>query len=146
MSLQEIESESYDYEQTLVRPNDTKKQRVDVGLRCLDVRKVHGRTPRVRSQPRVENSRGGGAASRRAAKLALQRAYEAKISKRLLGSIFSLGAKAWRSCKQFVVRHIGEDWLFLLVLGLLMAFLSFVLDYLIEKCQQGIPCLEYILI
>lgn len=61
-------------------------------------------------------------------------------------SFFSLGAKAWRSCKQFVIRHIGEDWLFLLVLGLLMAFLSFVLDFLIEKCQQGIRCFEYILI
>ena len=45
----------------------------------------------------------------------------------------------WRAIKKFVVTQIGEDWLFLLIIGVIMALLSFTLDYLIEKSQQGMP-------
>ncbi|XP_062505166.1 chloride channel protein 2-like [Corticium candelabrum] len=43
----------------------------------------------------------------------------------------------WRAIKKFVVTQIGEDWLFLLIIGVIMALLSFTLDYLIEKSQQA---------
>ncbi|BFZ23084.1 hypothetical protein BsWGS_26123 [Bradybaena similaris] len=32
---------------------------------------------------------------------------------------------------------VGEDWIFLALLGILMAILSFVMDYIIEKCQEA---------
>lgn len=32
---------------------------------------------------------------------------------------------------------VGEDWIFLLILGVLMAVLSFGMDFIIEKCQEG---------
>ena len=36
-----------------------------------------------------------------------------------------------------VISKIGEDWLFLTLLGILMALLSFGMDFVIEKCQTG---------
>ncbi|XP_067658627.1 chloride channel protein 2-like [Haliotis asinina] len=39
--------------------------------------------------------------------------------------------------KDFIFKKIGEDWLFLALLGVLMAFLSFSMDYVIEKCQEA---------
>ena len=36
-----------------------------------------------------------------------------------------------------VLRKIGEDWVFLTLLGVTMALLSFIMDYAIEKCQEG---------
>ncbi|XP_065842216.1 chloride channel protein 2-like isoform X2 [Oscarella lobularis] len=102
MSLQEIESESYDYEQTLMYGKYT--------VELQEFARSHASRIREEEAQRRDEQRN---------------------------LRYSARAKAWRSCKQFVVRHIGEDWLFLLVLGLLMAFLSFVLDYLIEKCQQA---------
>ena len=36
-----------------------------------------------------------------------------------------------------VLRKIGEDWIFLTLLGITMALLSFLMDYAIEKCQEG---------
>ncbi|GFR83380.1 chloride channel protein [Elysia marginata] len=32
---------------------------------------------------------------------------------------------------------VGEDWIFLAILGIVMAFLSFTMDYIIEKCQEA---------
>lgn len=32
---------------------------------------------------------------------------------------------------------IGEDWVFLALLGVTMALMSFTMDYIIEKCQEG---------
>lgn len=37
---------------------------------------------------------------------------------------------------------MGSDWVFLLVLGIVMALISFVLDLAIDKCQTGV--LRYI--
>ena len=36
-----------------------------------------------------------------------------------------------------VFHAIGEDWVFLSLLGVLMALLSFTMDFIIEKCQSG---------
>jgi len=32
---------------------------------------------------------------------------------------------------------VGEDWIFLILLGLLMALVSWAMDYTIAFCQQG---------
>ncbi|GFO05792.1 chloride channel protein [Plakobranchus ocellatus] len=42
---------------------------------------------------------------------------------------------------------VGEDWIFLTILGVVMAFLSFTMDFIIEKCQEGsgIPEMKTIL-
>ena len=43
-------------------------------------------------------------------------------------------------CTRFrnkVLKRIGEDWVFLTLLGVTMALLSFIMDYVIEKCQEG---------
>eukprot|EP00117_Sycon_ciliatum_P024435 scpid42908/ scgid20503/ Chloride channel protein 2 len=42
----------------------------------------------------------------------------------------------WRSVKHFVKDHIGEDWIFLLILGISMALLSFFVDYTIQQCLR----------
>ncbi|XP_050414602.1 chloride channel protein 2 isoform X1 [Patella vulgata] len=39
--------------------------------------------------------------------------------------------------RNFVFSKIGEDWLFLALLGILMALLSFSMDFIIEKCQEA---------
>ncbi|CAH1772897.1 unnamed protein product [Owenia fusiformis] len=36
-----------------------------------------------------------------------------------------------------VVAKMGEDWVFLAILGISMALLSFLMDFLIEKCQEA---------
>ncbi|XP_074653821.1 chloride channel protein 2-like isoform X2 [Tubulanus polymorphus] len=41
-----------------------------------------------------------------------------------------------RGCN-FVISKIGEDWLFLAILGVLMAVLSFVMDFAISHCQMA---------
>lgn len=33
--------------------------------------------------------------------------------------------------------RLGEDWIFLAMLGIIMALLSFGMDFVIEKCQEG---------
>lgn len=33
--------------------------------------------------------------------------------------------------------RLGSDWVFLLILGIIMALISFVLDLAIDKCQTG---------
>jgi len=35
--------------------------------------------------------------------------------------------------------RLGSDWVFLLILGIVMALISFVLDLAIDKCQTGMP-------
>ena len=42
-----------------------------------------------------------------------------------------------RKVRDVVFKAIGEDWVFLSLLGVLMALLSFAMDFIIEKCQSG---------
>jgi hypothetical protein len=37
-----------------------------------------------------------------------------------------------------VVGPVGEDWIFLTLLGVVMALLSFAMDFIIERCHTGI--------
>ncbi|ESO95685.1 hypothetical protein LOTGIDRAFT_160236 [Lottia gigantea] len=39
--------------------------------------------------------------------------------------------------RDFVFSKVGEDWIFLAILGVLMALLSFTMDFIIEKCQEA---------
>lgn len=39
--------------------------------------------------------------------------------------------------QKFVFEKIGEDWIFLAILGVVMALLSYALDYTIAKFQIG---------
>ena len=39
--------------------------------------------------------------------------------------------------RDLVFHKVGEDWIFLTILGVVMAVLSFCMDYIIEKCQEG---------
>lgn len=40
-------------------------------------------------------------------------------------------------CQKFLISRVGEDWIFLILLGLLMALVSWVMDYAIAFCQEG---------
>ncbi|XP_056116733.1 chloride channel protein 2a isoform X4 [Rhinichthys klamathensis goyatoka] len=40
-------------------------------------------------------------------------------------------------CKKFLISRVGEDWIFLILLGLLMALVSWAMDYTIAFCQQA---------
>uniref|UniRef100_W5LJA3 Chloride channel protein 2 n=1 Tax=Astyanax mexicanus TaxID=7994 RepID=W5LJA3_ASTMX len=47
-------------------------------------------------------------------------------------------AKCQRECVcRFLISRVGEDWIFLILLGLLMALVSWVMDYTIAFCQQA---------
>ncbi|KTG45951.1 hypothetical protein cypCar_00008898, partial [Cyprinus carpio] len=50
-------------------------------------------------------------------------------------------------CRKFLISRVGEDWIFLILLGLLMALVSWAMDYTIAFCQQGsgIPEMKTIL-
>ena len=39
--------------------------------------------------------------------------------------------------RDWLFHKVGEEWIFLALLGILMALLSFAMDYVIEKCQEG---------
>uniref|UniRef100_A0A8C1I618 Chloride channel protein 2 n=1 Tax=Cyprinus carpio TaxID=7962 RepID=A0A8C1I618_CYPCA len=39
-------------------------------------------------------------------------------------------------CQKFLISRVGEDWIFLILLGLLMALVSWAMDYTIAFCQQ----------
>uniref|UniRef100_A0A3B3V0R1 Chloride voltage-gated channel 2 n=1 Tax=Poecilia latipinna TaxID=48699 RepID=A0A3B3V0R1_9TELE len=39
-------------------------------------------------------------------------------------------------CQKFLISRVGEDWIFLILLGLLMALVSWVMDYAIAFCQE----------
>ncbi|XP_061654539.1 chloride channel protein 2a isoform X2 [Phyllopteryx taeniolatus] len=41
------------------------------------------------------------------------------------------------SCQKFLISRVGEDWIFLILLGLLMALVSWVMDYAIAFCQEA---------
>ncbi|XP_037132026.1 chloride channel protein 2-like isoform X2 [Syngnathus acus] len=41
------------------------------------------------------------------------------------------------SCQKFLISRLGEDWIFLILLGLLMALVSWVMDYAIAFCQEA---------
>ncbi|KAM9582956.1 chloride channel protein 2 isoform 2-T2 [Trichechus inunguis] len=40
-------------------------------------------------------------------------------------------------CHKFLVSRVGEDWIFLVLLGLLMALVSWIMDYAIATCLQA---------
>ncbi|KAM4556945.1 chloride channel protein 2a isoform 2-T2 [Fundulus diaphanus] len=40
-------------------------------------------------------------------------------------------------CQKFLISRMGEDWIFLILLGLLMALVSWVMDYAIAFCQEA---------
>ncbi|XP_076837698.1 chloride channel protein 2a isoform X3 [Brachyhypopomus gauderio] len=40
-------------------------------------------------------------------------------------------------CQRFLISRVGEDWIFLILLGLLMALVSWIMDYTIAFCQQA---------
>ncbi|XP_048751494.1 chloride channel protein 2-like isoform X3 [Ostrea edulis] len=40
-------------------------------------------------------------------------------------------------CRDVVFQKVGEDWIFLALLGVVMALLSFTMDFIIEKCQAA---------
>uniref|UniRef100_A0AAV2JPN7 Chloride channel protein n=1 Tax=Knipowitschia caucasica TaxID=637954 RepID=A0AAV2JPN7_KNICA len=40
-------------------------------------------------------------------------------------------------CQKFLLSKVGEDWIFLILLGLLMALVSWVMDYAIAFCQEA---------
>lgn len=40
-------------------------------------------------------------------------------------------------CHKFLVSRVGEDWIFLVLLGLVMALVSWAMDYAIAACLQG---------
>lgn len=40
-------------------------------------------------------------------------------------------------CQKFLISRVGEDWIFLILLGLLMALVSWVVDFCIAICLQG---------
>uniref|UniRef100_A0AAR2LR26 Chloride channel, voltage-sensitive 2a n=1 Tax=Pygocentrus nattereri TaxID=42514 RepID=A0AAR2LR26_PYGNA len=40
-------------------------------------------------------------------------------------------------CQRFLISRVGEDWIFLILLGLVMALVSWVMDYTIAFCQQA---------
>uniref|UniRef100_A0AAR2IJ52 Chloride channel protein 2 n=1 Tax=Pygocentrus nattereri TaxID=42514 RepID=A0AAR2IJ52_PYGNA len=47
-------------------------------------------------------------------------------------------AKCQRECVcRFLISRVGEDWIFLILLGLVMALVSWVMDYTIAFCQQA---------
>ena len=48
---------------------------------------------------------------------------------------FTSGGCIW--FRGLVISHLGEDWVFLTLLGITMAVISFVMDYVIEKFQEG---------
>ena len=39
--------------------------------------------------------------------------------------------------RDWVLGKVGEDWIFLALLGIIMAILSFAMDFVIEKMQEG---------
>ncbi|XP_069474889.1 chloride channel protein 2 isoform X2 [Ambystoma mexicanum] len=40
-------------------------------------------------------------------------------------------------CQKFLISRVGEDWIFLILLGLLMALVSWVMDFAIATCLQA---------
>ena len=59
----------------------------------------------------------------------------------LLHFIVLSGGCIW--VRDVIFAKIGEEWIFLTMLGVIMALLSFIMDYIIEKCQEG-TCDHYV--
>uniref|UniRef100_A0A674EHV3 Chloride voltage-gated channel 2 n=1 Tax=Salmo trutta TaxID=8032 RepID=A0A674EHV3_SALTR len=52
-------------------------------------------------------------------------------------SPLSLSPVCTSRCQKFLISRVGEDWIFLILLGLVMALVSWVMDYAIAFCQQA---------
>uniref|UniRef100_A0A667ZL66 Chloride voltage-gated channel 2 n=1 Tax=Myripristis murdjan TaxID=586833 RepID=A0A667ZL66_9TELE len=50
---------------------------------------------------------------------------------------FHVGKLCASRCQKFLISRVGEDWIFLILLGLLMALVSWVMDYAIAFCQEA---------
>ncbi|KAK2168076.1 hypothetical protein NP493_1244g00035 [Ridgeia piscesae] len=60
-----------------------------------------------------------------------------------------------RSFHNIVISKVGEDWIFLTILGIIMALLSYFMDFIIHKCEyarkwlydssEGMPVLQFLL-
>uniref|UniRef100_A0AAX7VZ66 Chloride channel protein n=1 Tax=Astatotilapia calliptera TaxID=8154 RepID=A0AAX7VZ66_ASTCA len=60
------------------------------------------------------------------------------ISLLLIPSLcFSVPSVCASRCQKFLISRVGEDWIFLILLGLLMALVSWVMDYAIAFCQEA---------
>lgn len=57
------------------------------------------------------------------------RPYRGRVASKCLGV---LGA-VWKA----TFARVGEDWVFLAVLGVVMAIISFIMDYGIAQCNKG---------
>ena len=66
-----------------------------------------------------------------------RRNYETELQSKSRGSF----VRKVSSCAQFLWRHtfarLGEDWVFLAILGLIMALVSFAMDYTIALCNNA---------
>lgn len=51
--------------------------------------------------------------------------------------LFLLPAVCTVRCQKFLISRVGEDWIFLILLGLVMALVSWVVDFCIAICLQG---------
>ena len=56
-----------------------------------------------------------------------------RVSLCILGNI--------KRCSKPIQERFDSDWIFLLILGIVVALISFGLDFSIDKCQQG-KCLS----
>ncbi|KAK1790694.1 hypothetical protein P4O66_014553 [Electrophorus voltai] len=52
-------------------------------------------------------------------------------------AVASIHAVCTSRCQRFLISRVGEDWIFLILLGLLMALVSWIMDYTIAFCQQA---------
>uniref|UniRef100_A0A8C3P089 Chloride voltage-gated channel 2 n=1 Tax=Cyanoderma ruficeps TaxID=181631 RepID=A0A8C3P089_9PASS len=50
-------------------------------------------------------------------------------------SVSPLECRGW--CQQFLISKVGEDWVFLILLGLVMALVSWAMDFAIATCLQA---------
>ena len=51
--------------------------------------------------------------------------------------VFFKFSGCWRWVRLRVLGRVGEDWVFLTLLGVTMALLSFLMDYVIDQCQTA---------
>lgn len=62
---------------------------------------------------------------------------------RLTGRLFNLsGTDCLARVRRYIVTKLGEDWIFLVLLGLTMALVSWSMDYASAKSIQGNPDCE----
>lgn len=80
-------------------------------------------------------------AKEEARKLEKQRRKEERLRNEEINKYRGKCASKIASAFGFIWKHtfakLGEDWVFLALLGLIMAFLSFIMDHGISMCNKG---------